>query len=63
VYPVSRAYKCNIMSPSLGLQLPTHFACKTIQWLNFNEKVENTNYKNASGLAILFKFLTSLVLQ
>ncbi len=37
-------------------QFPTHFASKTVQWLNFNEKYENKNYSriNACGLAIFF---------
>ncbi len=44
-------------------QFPAHFASKTVQWLNFNEKSENTNYStlNACGLAIIFKFLTLFV--
>ncbi len=55
------------MSPSEDLTFPVSytFCSKTVKWLNFNEKSENTNCStlNACGLAIFFKFLPSLVLQ
>jgi hypothetical protein len=47
-------------------EFPTHFAFKTVKWLNFHEKYENTNYStvNACGLAIFqnFTFIGSSVI-
>jgi hypothetical protein len=51
----------------MDLTFPVSFTLclYTIQWPNFNEKEENTKYftENACGLAIFFKFLTSMVIQ
>jgi hypothetical protein len=66
-YPVTRAYTMQNSEvwflslddePIRGSQFPTHFASKTVKWLNFNEKSENTNYstRNACGLAIFSNF-------
>jgi hypothetical protein len=39
---------------------PTHFASKTVEWLNFHKKYKNKNYYilNACGLAIFFQIFT-----
>ncbi len=58
---ISSAYKCKQnwthQWDSL-FQFPTHSASKTIKWLNFNEKYENTNYSTviARRLAIFSNF-------